>query len=271
MNPPKQDFNRTLGQLGPDEQLLAVIKRHPFGIVKLYAQMLVAVIFAGGLIMALLPELIPREDNPGIYVGVGIVAVILIAFLVIILAIATIIYGRNKLVVTSETITQTLQLGLFNKKVSQLAVSNIEDVTAQKTGFFPTVLNYSRLLIETAGEQENFYFDYCPSADHYAKLILDTRQQFLTGREFEFNMQSRGHAGPAPQQYVAQPSYQQQQYGAPEYMQAPQQAPAPYPEQQPAPQQQQYATPPPQNYYQAEQPQQTQPPVDPNQIPPFQS
>ena len=93
--------------------------------------------------MVLLPQLISREDNPSVYVGVGIVAVIIIVFLIFLLAVATVIYRRNKLVVTSETITQTLQLGLFNKKISQLAVSNIEDVTAQKSGFFPNRQRYT--------------------------------------------------------------------------------------------------------------------------------
>ncbi|MCX6727252.1 MAG: DUF3824 domain-containing protein [Candidatus Saccharibacteria bacterium] len=273
MNPPKQDFSITLGQINPNEKLLAVIKRHPFGIVKLYVQMLVGVVFAGGLIMVLLPQLISREDNPSVYVGVGIVAVIIIVFLIFLLAVATVIYRRNKLVVTSETITQTLQLGLFNKKISQLAVSNIEDVTAQKSGFFPTVLNYSRLLIETAGEQENFYFDYCPSADHYAKLILETRQAFLSGREFEFNVQNRGQAGsmpqngaqqqpnlyapagPAPGQY-AQPA--SPQYPDPSQVPAQPYPAAPNPVMNPG----QYN---PAQPYNQNQP---QPPVDPNQVPP---
>jgi hypothetical protein len=56
------------------------------------------------------------------------------------------------------------------------------------------MLGYGSLLIETAGEQENFHFDYCPHADHYAKLVLEARQQFMGRRESEFREEQRVYA-----------------------------------------------------------------------------
>lgn len=246
MNPPKQDFNLTVDKVDADEKLLAVIKRHPYGIVRIYFQVLIGVIVAGGLVLSVLPELISREENPGIYMAIGIIVMILLGFMVLLLFVATIIYNQSKIVVTDKTITQTIQIGLFNKKVSQLAVSSIEDVTAQKSGIFPTLLNFGRLLIETAGEQENFHFDYCPNADHYAKLILETRQAFMSRHELEIRQEGIANLGYQQQQYAQQPmnspqpmfqqgqqpAQQPQQYAQPFPPSAPQQ-----PYQQPMPQQ----------------------------------
>lgn len=180
MKAPKQDYTQSLENIDEDEKLLAVIKRHPFGIIKLYVEVIVGLGGAAVLIAFLLPSLLEVEDASSIHALIGIVSVGLIALMVIILMIATVIYYESKLVVTTKTITQTLQLSLFHKKTSQLAVSNIEDVTANRNGFFPTILNYGKLLVETAGEQENFHFDYCAHPDHYAKLILEARQQFIS-------------------------------------------------------------------------------------------
>lgn len=194
MKAPKQDFSQTLTKVDSDEKLLAVIKRHPFGIIKLYVQSFIGLAAAGGLIYYLLPEFIVPEDNSMVYGILGIAAVAIVGMMLVIVFIATIIYYQSQIVLTDKTITQTLQTSLFSKKTSQLAISSVEDVTAHENGFFPTMLNYGSLLIETAGEQENFHFGYCPHADHYAKLVLEARQQFMGRRESEFREERRAYA-----------------------------------------------------------------------------
>ncbi len=191
---PKQDFRQTLNKIDDDEQVLAIIKRHPFGIVKLYVQTFIGLVAAGGLIYYLLPEFIDPEQNQSAYTLLGLGAVLVIGFMLLIVFVATVIYYQSQLVITDKTITQTLQTGLFSKKTSQLAISSVEDVTANSDGFFPSTLNYGKLLIETAGEQENFHFDYCPQAAHYAKLVLEARQRFMGSREIELREEQRGFA-----------------------------------------------------------------------------
>ena len=208
---PKQDFSITLNKISPNEKVIAVIKRHPFGIIRLYISAVFGLILAGGLLLFLMNELVPREDNSSIYAALGALAVVVVGFMVIIMLIATIIYYKSSFVITDQSIKQTLQISLFNKKISQLDVAQIQDVTAERRGFLPTFLNYGRLLVEIAGEQENFHFDYCPNPDHYAKIILDSRQLYLSGHELKMQY-------PQPQQ----PQAPQQQYAQPQY-EAPQQ------------------------------------------------
>lgn len=210
MNPPKQDFHHTLHSVDQDEKILAVIKRHPFGIVKLYVQTFIGLAAAGGLIYYLLPEFIDPEQNQTAYTMLGLGAVVVIGFMLLIVFIATVIYYQSQIVLTDKTITQTIQTSLFSKKTSQLAISSVEDVTANSNGFFPTTLNYGKLLIETAGEQENFHFDYCPHADHYAKLVLEARQQFMGRRESEFREEQRSYAYSQPSNYPEQQPQQAQ-------------------------------------------------------------
>ena len=213
----KQDFSITLNKINPNEKVVAVIKKHPFGIIKLYVSAVLGLILAGGLLLFLMSELVPREDNPSIYAALFAITIFVVGFMVVIMLIATIIYYKSSFVITDQSIKQTLQISLFNKKISQLNVAEIQDVTAEKKGVLPTFFNYGRLLVETAGEQENFHFDYCPNPDHYAKIILDSRQLYLSGHELKMQ-------APHPQQPQApQQKYAQTQYEAPQQPQAPQQ------------------------------------------------
>ena len=166
----------SLGEVDYDERLITTIKRHFFGIFVIYVQTFVALAIGIGLVYFLLPNFVDRNQTE-VYRIVGLIAGSIVVLMAVILIIATIIYYSSSLILTDKNITQVLQIGIFNRKVSQLSVTNIEDVTATKQGVFSTILNYGVLNIETAGEQINFVFNYCPKPDFYARQILEAREQ----------------------------------------------------------------------------------------------
>lgn len=173
---------RSMEDVDHDENLISIIKRHFFGIFIIYVQTIVALTIGIGLIYLLLPNFVDPSQTE-IYRAIGIIAGVVVVLMALILIIATVIYYSSHLILTDQNITQVLQIGLFNRKVSQLAVGNIEDVTAQKHGVFATILDYGVLNIETAGEQVNFVFNYCPRPDFYARQILEAREHArLSGR-----------------------------------------------------------------------------------------
>lgn len=160
-----------------DEHKLAEIHKHPIGIILLYIQAAFGVFLASGLGYFLLPTVMEDTDRAFMYGNIFAGISIVLAFIVVV--IATIIFKENRLIITDRNITQILQYGLFNRKVSQLNVNNVEDVTAQQNGILATTFNYGTLKIETAGEQMNFHYTFCPDVGGYAKIILDAREQML--------------------------------------------------------------------------------------------
>ena len=160
-----------------DETKLLEVRKHIFGIILVYIQTSFGMILATALSYLLLPSVIEDTDQ-AFYIGSIFAAVtVLISFVVIIFA--TVIYRQSRLIVTDRNITQVLQYGLFSRKVSQLNIVNIEDVTSFQSGLIPTMLNYGTIKIETAGEQANFSFTFCPNSNHCAKIILDAREKML--------------------------------------------------------------------------------------------
>ncbi len=168
-------------QINNDEVKVADVRRHPIGLFFIYLQTLGGLGIAFLLIFLLsgtLTDLI--GGNSAGSVSAIIAFMLLVSVLVFLfLILAARIYQGNQLIITDSNITQVAQAGLFNRKVSELSMNNVEDVTAEQHGILPTLFNYGTIKIETAGEQNNFVFLFCPNPNAYAKAILDARQAFV--------------------------------------------------------------------------------------------
>ena len=167
----------TMERVDPDEEKLGEAFKHPFGIILLYIQASLGMVVAVALSYFLLDSVLEDKNQAFLIGTIFAVASISLTFLVVV--IGTYIYRQNRLIITDRNVTQVLQYGLFNRKVSQLNINNVEDVTAIQNGFFSTIFNYGTLKIETAGEQMNFHYTYCPNANYYAKIVLDARERML--------------------------------------------------------------------------------------------
>jgi predicted GNAT family acetyltransferase len=64
-------------------------------------------------------------------------------------------------------------------------MSNVQDVAAEHKGFLATIFNFVTLTVQTAGEEDNFIFPYCPNPDFYADKILEARQAYAKSTQEE--------------------------------------------------------------------------------------
>jgi len=163
--------------LHPGEHLVTVIHKHPFGIAILYLEALAGIAALLSLVFIIAPDLFNKLSNDtynlilaGIVFAVGLLTLVLL--------IATYVYRQNKLLVTDKNVVQIIQSGLFIRKISRLSMSSVEDVSAEQNGLLATIFNYGTLTIETAGEQKNFIFPFCPDPNKYADQILEARQKY---------------------------------------------------------------------------------------------
>lgn len=171
-----------------DEVLLGTIHKHPFGIITVYIQAIVGIVVALGLALFLLPSVLP-DKNQALTIATAFSALAIMLAAVIML-VATIIYRQSHLIITDKNITQVLQEGLFERKVAQLTMANVEDVSAEQSGIFASMFDFGMLKVETAGEAANFHFNYCPRPNYYAKIILEAREKYISN---EFPYAEAGH------------------------------------------------------------------------------
>lgn len=179
MNPSSnpRSMHSTIDHTDEDEVKLCEVARHPFGIVIVYVLAFIGVFLGLGLSYFLLPQIF--EDSGDAFAIANVFALIIIIIASAVIMLSSVVYRQNRLIVTDRNITQILQYGLFSRKVSQLNLVNVEDVTASQKGLWQTIFGFGTVTIETAGEQSNFSFIYCPRPGYYAKIILEARENIL--------------------------------------------------------------------------------------------
>jgi membrane protein YdbS with pleckstrin-like domain len=166
-----------LAMLNADEHVVTIVHRSVVGLVFIYLEAFGAVAALLALAILAFPDLFSQlSGNSNMLLAAA--AVFAIALVFFMLFLATYIYRQSKLVVTDQNLIQILQKGLFVRRISRLSMSNVEDVTADQSGFLPTFFNYGTLTVQTAGEMENFIFPYCPNPNLFADRILDARQAY---------------------------------------------------------------------------------------------
>ena len=173
--------------LQPGESIVATIRRHPFGIITLYAAAVGGITIAAILAFVLVPNVLDQFSSGGntaVYLGLAII----VTLMLLMLGVATSVYWQNEWVVTTDSITQINQNSLFARQVSQLSMDNLEDVTVNQDGILPHMFNFGTLKVESAGERSKFVFPYCPNPNDYARKILEIHEQFLEDRR---NVQNR--------------------------------------------------------------------------------
>lgn len=165
-----------------EEQMVAEIRKHPFG--------LFIVEFTGftiSTIIALIPILLAVNGKSfGLGSELDTLSPLLI-FIGLVLGllglaatfIAALIYKNNVIYVTSEKVAQVIYTSLFSRKISQLSIGDVQDVTVTQRGIFPRIFNYGTLVVETAGEQQNYTFSYVPDPYTTARKIVNSHEQNL--------------------------------------------------------------------------------------------
>lgn len=169
----------SLIELDTDENIICMIRKHPIGLVG---------VIGGGLFIAL--AVFVATYYSGIYISgqeefdtqlpIGtIIAVIGAVVSVIVLFftyVAAYIYRNNVIIVTSEKIAQILYRNLIDRKISQLSLGDIQDVTVDQEGIPARIFKYGTLVIETAGEQDNYNFTYTPYPYDCAEELVGARE-----------------------------------------------------------------------------------------------
>lgn len=92
---------------------------------------------------------------------------------------AAIFYKSNVVLVTNEKLAQVLYKNLFHRRISKLSIGDVQDVTVIQKGVFAHLFNYGTLIVETAGEQQNYTFAFAPNPYESSKAIVMAHEDNL--------------------------------------------------------------------------------------------
>ncbi len=178
-------FNRShFNEIIEKEKIIKIIHRHWFDI---FQQFLIIVAVMTVLVSGffIFPGIFAGSNNPNFY---SLLIFLESVFALLIWVYAFLIwvdYYLDMWIITSEKIVNIEQKGLFLRAVSELKYNKIQDVTVDVRGFFPTILNYGDVQIQTAGEQGKFLFRHVPDPYGIKNIIMDLQKQQEKGKASE--------------------------------------------------------------------------------------
>lgn len=167
-----------------DEVLIAEIRKHPFGLFIIYMTGL-GITLAIMLLFLIFPLILNGSNaSLGIDLSSWRPIMIFVGFLLFILSmigtlIGAFLYTHDVIIVTSEKLTQIVYKNIFNRTISQLSIGDVQDTTVKQVGIFAHLFNYGTIVVETAGEQENYNFTYVGDPYVKAKLIVGSHETNL--------------------------------------------------------------------------------------------
>lgn len=177
----KKFFERV--EFDTNEKIIREVLKDPIGLVMIYAGGFLATIALFSLMVlggsaydfSSISEAsgMSQSGLRALLVGAGF---FLTVFSIIITAVAAFLYSNNVVIITSEKISQQLYLSLFNKKISQLSIADVQDVTVKQQGILAHIFNYGTVTIETAGEQSNYTFTFTPEPYEMAKDLVGSHE-----------------------------------------------------------------------------------------------
>jgi len=101
-------------------------------------------------------------------------------------------YYLDAWIVTDERIINIEQRGFFTRKISELKLTKIQDVTSEIAGVIPTLFNYGNILVQTAGEKEHFVFTQIPDPNYVKNVIVQLQEKERLSEEKELGEIIRG-------------------------------------------------------------------------------
>lgn len=177
----RKHFN--LIEFDSNEQLVMEIRKHPVGlalIVIIGGIVTLATLMLAGFVAAADLDTFFSTSSLNSLKGIIMIASLLITSLAVIgTLIGAFLYRSNVIYVTSEKIAQVLYTNLFHRKISQLSIGDIQDVTVTQNGILAHIFNYGVLVIETAGEQQNYTFTFVPEPYAKSKAIVGAHERNL--------------------------------------------------------------------------------------------
>lgn len=167
-----------------DEELLAEIRKHPIGAIM---QAIIGVTISLILMLALV-LLALNLENLGFDLGDGgggikmllIGGGILLGLVALaVTAITVVIYRSSVIFITNQKIAEVAYVSVFNRKITQLGIGSVEDVTVHQRGLLARLFDYGTIVVETAGEVENCNFTMMPNPNFYAQKIIQAHELYI--------------------------------------------------------------------------------------------
>lgn len=169
--------------LSEGEYVISAVRRHPIGLVPIFAITGVLVLACLGAIPFYSEFLADNTTGAGAPVAVVTLLALLLSSLIIIGGyLAVYIYMNNRFFLTNESVIQEIQISLFSKHEQTVSLANIEDASFKQSNIFETIFNYGTIRLSTEGDETTYRFNYVANPKKEIATLNNAVEAFKNGR-----------------------------------------------------------------------------------------
>lgn len=120
-------------------------------------------------------------------------------------------YTLDYWIVTNERVVNNVQQGFFNRKISELSIHMVQDISVKLVGLVPTTLNFGSVEVQTAAQEGHFLLEEVPEPQHVKDVIMniiEKTEDELGPRMHGMSQRHHFH----PDKFMERKMAQQQQY-----------------------------------------------------------
>lgn len=153
-----------------EETLLVFTRRHWFVLFGVVISTIFASLLPIVLIVLLAPLIVAHEGASILFMFCWLVYIMVLWFL---LAYKLTMHSLDTWIVTNERILDIVQIGLFNRKISELHLESIQDISVNTKGLVESYFNFGNIEIQTGATAQRFLFDKVPNPLDIKDIIMD--------------------------------------------------------------------------------------------------
>ncbi len=166
--------------LSHDEYVITEVKRHPIGLLAIWAVVGIIVIATFTLLplysvnLSLIANtLVVSEQALPSPALLGLPLLVVSGLFIVGGIVATYVYNSNRFYLTNESVIQRIQTSLFNKKEQHINLANIEDASYKQHGILQHLLGYGSLRLSTEGDETTYRFHYVTNPQHVVHQVTE--------------------------------------------------------------------------------------------------
>lgn len=172
-------MEKYFGSQQSDEDVILVLRKHWFEIFPSYVAA-GFVYFIGLLAIFVMPVLFPAIVKGIAYNFYAIAVSLLFLYNTAFLFSVWLIHYLNVGLITTEHVVEVCQDSLFSRKISELDLEKIQDVSANQRGIAETMFNFGTVNVQTAGESPNFIFTHVPDPNAASQKIMELEEEYAS-------------------------------------------------------------------------------------------
>lgn len=145
----KANLNKEFFGQRTDEDVILILQRHWF---------VLAWPFLKGVLFIAFALILPAIGKVGFYIfNSGVIAFVYIVWLIFwtsYLAYEYINWYRDRFIITNQRIINIDQRSMFSRKVSEIELERVQDISHEINGVFAVTLNFGHVIIQSAGSKD---------------------------------------------------------------------------------------------------------------------